>query len=62
MNQTDARLVVGFLTEKAHEFAEYIDNQGIDPLEATVIIEGIMLETGVSGSKCVDDPLNFDPR
>jgi len=33
MKPSDARLVAAFLTKARHGFAEYIDNQGLDPLE-----------------------------
>lgn len=45
MRSTDAQLVAGFLILQFSEFAEYLDNCGIDPLEAEIIIEDIKKES-----------------
>lgn len=45
MKHSDTHLVAGFLILSFHEFAEYLDACGIDPTEADVIIQDMIVES-----------------
>ncbi|WP_319410134.1 hypothetical protein [uncultured Desulfosarcina sp.] len=62
MKPTDAKLVAGFLIREFQSFAEHLDDCGIDPTEASMIIEEIACASGGGIPTCIEQFFGPDQK
>lgn len=59
MNPVDAKLIAGFLLEEFDRFTAYLDDQDIEPTEASVIVEDIVSESAGGIPTCIEQFSGF---